>query len=84
MLDVLHELAADTTLRCHPHNVTVHRTDDGALAVSFHCALDADTRITAAHDLTEQVERELRERLPRIGRVVIHLEPLVKPTDGDT
>ncbi|MDD5562371.1 MAG: cation diffusion facilitator family transporter [Thermoanaerobaculaceae bacterium] len=77
VLAVLHELAADTTLHCHPHNVTVHRTDDGALAVSFHCALDPDTGITAAHDLTERVERELRARLPRIGRVVIHPEPLV-------
>ncbi len=78
VLAVLHELAADTTLRCHPHNVTVHRADDGALAVSFHCALDPDTGITAAHDLTERVERELRERLPRIGRVVIHAEPLAE------
>ena len=77
VLAVLHELAADTSLRCRPHNVTVHRTDDGALAVSFHCALDPDTGITAAHDLTERVERELRARLPRIGRVVIHPEPLV-------
>ncbi|HQT93800.1 MAG TPA: cation-efflux pump [Thermoanaerobaculaceae bacterium] len=78
VLAVLHELAADTTLRCHPHNVTVHRADEGELTVSFHCALDPDTGITAAHDLTERIERELRERLPRIGRVVIHAEPLAE------
>ena len=78
VLAVLHELAADTTLRCHPHNVTVHRADEGELTVSFHCALDPDTGITAAHDLTERIERELRERLPNIGRVVIHAEPLAE------
>ena len=78
VLAVLHELAADTTLHCHPHNVTVHRTGEGGLSVSFHCALDPDTGITAAHDLTERVERELRERLPSVGRVVIHAEPLVE------
>ncbi len=77
VLAVLHELAADTTLRCHPHNVTVHRADEGGLTVSFHCALDPDTPIQAAHDLTARIERELRERLPSIGRVVIHAEPLV-------
>ncbi len=78
VLAVLHELAADTTLRCHPHNVTVHRADEGELTVSFHCALDPDTGIQAAHDLTERIERELRERLPSIGRVVIHAEPLAE------
>ena len=76
VLAVLHELAADTTLRCHPHNVTVHRADQGGLTVSFHCALDPDTGIQAAHELTERIEGELRRRLPSVGRVVIHAEPL--------
>ncbi len=78
VLAVLHELAADTTLRCHPHNVTVHRADKGELTVSFHCALDPETGIQAAHDLTERIERGLRERLPSLGRVVIHAEPLTE------
>jgi divalent metal cation (Fe/Co/Zn/Cd) transporter len=78
VLAVLHELASDANLRCRPHNVTVHRAEEGGLVVSFHCALDPDTGIQAAHDLTERVERELRERLPRIGRVVIHAEPLAE------
>ena len=78
VLAALHEFAADGTLRCRPHNVTVHRDEEGELVVSFHCALDPDTVIAAAHDLTERIERKLRERLPSVGRVVIHAEPLVK------
>lgn len=78
VLAVLHELASDANLRCHPHNVTVDRAEEGGLIVSFHCALDPDTGIQAAHDLTERIERELRERLPSIGRVVIHAEPLAE------
>jgi divalent metal cation (Fe/Co/Zn/Cd) transporter len=76
VLAILHELASDTNLRCHPHNVTVHRAEEGGLLVSFHCALDPETGITAAHDLTKRIERELRERVPGLDRVVIHAEPL--------
>lgn len=77
VLAALRELARASDLRCHPHNVTVRRSG-GELTVSFHCALDPATGITAAHDLTEKVERSLRARLPHLGRVVIHVEPLVK------
>jgi len=77
VLAVLRELARGSDLHCHPHDVTVRR-GGGELTVSFHCALDPDTGITAAHDLTEKVERSLRARLPHLGRVVIHVEPLVK------
>jgi cation diffusion facilitator family transporter len=75
VLDVLYKLARDETLPCQPHEVTVARSGD-ELVVFFHCALDADTAITAAHALTERVERGLRARLPNLGRVVIHVEPL--------
>ena len=77
VLAVLRELTRDATLRCHPHDVAVRRSE-GELAVSFHCAVDPGTAITAAHELTERVERELRARLPDVGRVVIHVEPLVR------
>ncbi len=79
VLAVLHDLARENAFRCNPHQVTVHRTG-GELSVSFHCALEADIGITAAHELTERVERALRSRLPGLGRVVIHVEPLVKPS----
>jgi cation diffusion facilitator family transporter len=77
VLDVLYELARDETLPCRPHEVTVARSGE-ELVVFFHCALDADTAITTAHALTERVERGLRARLPNLGRVVIHVEPLGK------
>jgi cation diffusion facilitator family transporter len=77
VLAVLRELASESGLHCHPHDVTVRRSG-GDLSVSFHCAVDAGTAITAAHELTDRVERALRARLPHLGRVVIHVEPLVK------
>jgi cation diffusion facilitator family transporter len=78
VLEVLHQVTREDDLDCHPHNVTVHWSE-GGLAVSFHCAVGANTAITVAHELTERVERALRAKLPHLGRVVIHVEPLSKP-----
>ena len=37
--------------------------------------MEADTPITDAHAITEQVESVLRGQVPNLGRVVIHVEP---------
>ena len=64
--------ASQVALR--PHEIRVQRTGE-ELAVSFHCTLDAETAVTTAHELTEQLEKHLRARVPALGRVVIHVEP---------
>ncbi len=56
------------------HQVSVHRTGQ-ELYVSFHCLMDPDLPITAAHELTEEVERLLRTRVPSLSRIVVHMEP---------
>jgi divalent metal cation (Fe/Co/Zn/Cd) transporter len=61
-------------LRCQPHDLEVS-TVDGELAVTCHCWIDAAAPITAAHALTQKLELGLRARLPKLGRVVIHVEP---------
>jgi divalent metal cation (Fe/Co/Zn/Cd) transporter len=61
-------------LSVRPHDVKVQLVA-GELAVSFHCALDADTAITDAHEFTEQLEKRLRQKVANLGRVVIHVEP---------
>jgi divalent metal cation (Fe/Co/Zn/Cd) transporter len=67
-------------VRVRPHDVRVQLAG-GELAVSFHCTLDATTAITVAHDLTVRLEEHLRNRIPGLGRVVIHVEP-GKTTEG--
>jgi cation diffusion facilitator family transporter len=56
------------------HDLTIQRVG-GELAVSLHCTLDADTAITDAHGATQQLEAFLRQRVPNLGRVLIHVEP---------
>jgi divalent metal cation (Fe/Co/Zn/Cd) transporter len=63
-----HKIAA------HPHDVRVKEVG-GELAVSLHFTLDGATSIAEAHQLTEQLEAHLRQRVPNVGRVVIHPEP---------
>ncbi len=56
------------------HAVTV-RWEKGEMSISLHCTLAEDTPITEAHQLSARVEKRLRERMPDLGRVLIHVEP---------
>jgi cation diffusion facilitator family transporter len=56
------------------HHVTVWE-EDGGLAASLHCLLDPELSLEEAHRLSEQLEEYLCERMPALGRVVVHLEP---------
>ena len=71
---IVENLSDETGLQCHPHDLTVRRAG-GELQVTFHCTMEADTPITDAHAITEQVESVLRGQVPNLGRVVIHVEP---------
>jgi cation diffusion facilitator family transporter len=68
------EFLRDYPIAVKPHDVRVQWAK-GELAISFHCTLDAATTITEAHQLTVRLEEHLRNRLPGVGRVVIHVEP---------
>lgn len=57
-----------------PHNITV-RQSEGHLTTSFEVVADPDLPISAAHELTSQVEAHLRARAPNLAEVLIHVEP---------
>ncbi len=71
----LEAIEAERGLCLAPHEIRVQRVG-GELSISFHCTLDSRTSIAEAHALTEQVEKDLRARVPNLGRVLIHVEPL--------
>ncbi|UCF61858.1 MAG: cation diffusion facilitator family transporter [Anaerolineaceae bacterium] len=71
---VLQELKERMGQECRFHQVEVHRTES-ELFVTLHCTVDPDTAIVDAHTFTEEVESELRSRIPQLNRVVIHVEP---------
>jgi cation diffusion facilitator family transporter len=64
----------ETKTRFHPHDVLVQQTGP-ELSVSLHCTLEPATPIVDAHDFTVRLEQYLRANIPKLGRVVIHVEP---------
>ncbi|MDD8025151.1 MAG: cation diffusion facilitator family transporter [Acidobacteriota bacterium] len=71
---IIAELAPRMGLLCDPHDIEITRGADGIRA-AFHCTVDASTALEEAHRFSERFELALRHRLPRLGRVVIHIEP---------
>ena len=57
------------------HKVSVRHLQD-EVSLSLHCQMAADTPIEEAHELSQRMESALRTRIPHLGRVVIHTEPL--------
>jgi cation diffusion facilitator family transporter len=74
IIAAIHRITEENDMHCEPHDIVVHRLGN-ELSVSFHCLQAAETPIIDAHEITEKIERELREQVPSLRRVVIHLEP---------
>ncbi len=64
----------DIKIHFHPHDVVVQQAG-GELSVSLHCTLEPATSIIEAHEFTVRLEDYLRTHIPKLGRVVIHVEP---------
>jgi cation diffusion facilitator family transporter len=63
------------------HNLSVLELD-GRIEASLHLKLPGDLRLEDAHDLAEQVEREIVRGVPEVAAVQTHIEPLTEPAPG--
>lgn len=72
--EAIERFAASSDDAVSAHAISLNSID-GRLGVSLHLRLDADLSIAAAHELSERLERHLRENVPQLDRVVIHVEP---------
>jgi cation diffusion facilitator family transporter len=59
------------------HEVRVYGAGPGqpGLDITLHCGFDPDVPMGEIHRRTEQIELEIRRRLPSVEHVVIHAEP---------
>jgi len=55
------------------HNVHVQRID-GKLCVDLHLEVSANMTVKQAHDVSDEVEREIRAANPSISEIVVHME----------
>lgn len=66
-----------TVSGCHRLRVYGVQNPEGTqqLSVSFHCRMNGEESIAVSHEAATRLERILREIIPNLGRVVIHMEP---------
>jgi divalent metal cation (Fe/Co/Zn/Cd) transporter len=64
------------------HNLSLVSLD-GHTELSLHLKLPGDLPLDEAHEIAEQVEREIVRAVPEIGSVQTHLEPLAEPDAGE-
>jgi divalent metal cation (Fe/Co/Zn/Cd) transporter len=55
------------------HNVHVQEID-GKTFLDFHLEVAADISVKEAHEIADQVERDLKEANPRIAGITVHTE----------
>jgi cation diffusion facilitator family transporter len=60
---------------CDIHEISL-LMENNRLKLSFHCSLHGQTPLQDAHALSERMEALLRERIPDLESVLIHMEPL--------
>lgn len=64
------------------HNVRSVRIDGERFDLSLHVKLPADETLSEAHLIADEVERAIRDAVPEIARVHVHLEPLAGALAG--
>jgi cation diffusion facilitator family transporter len=74
IMRIVEDVCAHAGIDCHPHEVE-SLYQGGELCLSFHCTVAGELSVAHAHDLTEQLEKGLRSRIPYLGSVMIHIEP---------
>ena len=60
------------------HNVRSVVVDGGRTELSLHVKLPADETLSDAHRISDAVERAIREAVPEVAGVHVHLEPLAR------
>lgn len=56
------------------HNILVRSFGNGR-RVSFHCAMDHDASVAAAHAIASRVQEKIRKEVPELDRVTVQVEP---------
>jgi divalent metal cation (Fe/Co/Zn/Cd) transporter len=70
-LDGLHGCGTHHDIRVHPEGEN--------WAVTLHCQVDPDLLLSEAHEKSSEIEVRLRNEVPRLSQVTVHMEPLSEP-----
>ncbi len=59
------------------HDIEILSSQNGSV-VKLHCYLPGEMPVAEAHAITAEIERVIRENVPRVYRVTVHPEPQVE------
>ena len=76
LVERIHAAAARNGQVRDLHNVTVEREADGSLHLTMHAKLPGNQNLADASRTSRDLERSIREELPDVTRIDIHLEPM--------
>lgn len=73
--DDIETIVCKDPLVSHPHNLKTRKIGSN-IAIEIHVRIPANTTIADAHEKTDIIERDLREKYGEKTQVIIHVEPL--------
>ncbi len=59
----------------HAHEIQVHQVE-GRLFIAAEALVDGNLSVSEAHDLSTEMQESIRSRVPNVGEVLVHLEPI--------
>src|SRR5204863_4120705 len=57
-----------------PHNIEISETAEGGMALDYHLEFATCTSLKDAEALSRRIEARLREEIPNVGLIFVHLE----------
>ena len=79
LVEILHSHRADGI----NYHALRTRQSGGRSFISFHLLVPGDWSVQKGHDLAEQIEQEIRDRLPNGASILTHLEPVEDPVSWE-
>ncbi len=79
----LQAIAADEPLLSDPHSLVCSMESGRGLTLSFHCKCSGILSVRQVHDLSDRLERRLREDMPELSAVFVHMEPVEACSEHD-
>ena len=71
--DLFKEISEETQGSRGVHNIHIQKID-GNFGVDLHLEVSANMTVKQAHDVSDEVERKIKEADPKITEITIHIE----------
>ncbi|MEP7234300.1 MAG: cation diffusion facilitator family transporter [Ignavibacteriota bacterium] len=57
-----------------PHNIELSKNEQGAVTLDLHLEFPPESSLGEAHSKSEMIEEHIKQQLPSISKIILHLE----------